>query len=230
MKYSEEKKQFIYNNYDINIDKQPKKGIIGALIGIIPGSVLWLVLTFYTPFGGTMGIVIAIGLIYGFTFKANYITYKIKNLLLLLGFFIMILLTSIITSYTLYYEYTHEVISKDNLKDVTESFITDLNNNGQTVEANEKFLKDTYNINGFNDKKGFNELAKKTLGEVYMEEHKVSCVPDNAIGAIKCLYPFVAYDRDIGKPFIYNIVSGLIFSILTSSIMLKFNRFKPLEF
>ena len=142
----------------------------------------------------------------------------------------MVVLTSIITSYTLYYEYTRDVISDANLKDVTDSFITDLKNNGQSLEANEQFLKSTYNINGFDDKKGFNELAKKTLGEVYMEEHKVSCVPDNAIGAIRCLYPFVAYDREIGKPFIFNILSGLIFSILTSSIMLKFDRFKPLEF
>lgn len=230
MKYSEEKKAFIDNKYDFIIDKQPKKGILGALIGLIPGSILWLLLTFFTPFGGTMGIAITIGIIWGFTIKANYITFKIKNLLLLLAFFVMVVLTSIITSYTLYYEYTRDVISDANLKDVTDSFITDLKNNGQSLEANEQFLKSTYNINGFDDKKGFNELAKKTLGEVYMEEHKVSCVPDNAIGAIRCLYPFVAYDREIGKPFIFNILSGLIFSILTSSIMLKFDRFKPLEF
>lgn len=230
MKYSEEKKDFIDKNYDFEIDKQPKKGVIGALIGLIPGSILWLLLTFYTPFGGTMGIVITLGLIIGFTNKANYITYKIKNLLILLGFVTMVILTSIITSYTLYYEYTHEVISETNLKEVRESFITDLKNNGQSTETNENFLKDTYNINGFNDTKGFNNLAKQTLGDVYMEEHNVSCVPDNPIGAIRCLYPFVAYDREIGKPFIYNLVSGLIFSLLTSSIILKFDRFKPLEF
>lgn len=230
MKYSEEKKTFIDDKYDFSIDKQPKKGFIGALIGLIPGSILWLLLTFYTPFGGTMGIPITIGTIWGFKARGNYITTKIKNLLLLLTFFVMIILTSVITSYTLYYEYTKDVISEANLKDVTDSFITDLKNNGQSVDANEQFLKNTYNINGFGDKKGFNNLAKKTLGEVYMEEHKVSCVPDNAIGAIRCLYPFVAYDREIGKPFIYNILSGLIFSILTSSIMLKFDRFKPYEF
>ena len=83
MKYSEEKKAFIDNKYDFIIDKQPKKGILGALIGLVPGSILWLLLTFFTPFGGTMGIAITIGIIWGFTIKANYITFKIKLTLMI---------------------------------------------------------------------------------------------------------------------------------------------------
>ena len=216
-----------FDDYDIK--RYPLKGIIGALLGMIPGCILWLILGFYTPIGGTMGILITIGLIIGFYKGANYITYKIKNLLMLLGFTTMLLLSCCITAYTIHNQYINEVISEQNVYEITESFITDLNNNGRTKETNEQFLKDTYNINWFNDKKGFNKLAKDTLGEVYMEEHKVSCVPNNPINAFRCLYSFILNDNDISKPFIYTLISGIIFSILTCSIIIKFDSFKPLD-
>ena len=243
MRYSEDKGSYIkesnynktsdkplFDKFDEEYVKYPMKGAFGAFLGFIPGCILWLVLSYFTPFGGSMGIILAIGGLLGYRFLGKYMSYKVKNILLCFSFLLMIILTSIITSYTLYVQYTEDVLDQDSIDELRENFVTDLRNNGKTTEETEQLLKDTYNINGFNDTKGLNNFVIKTLADSYKDDHKVSCVPDTPINAIKCLYQSLSNNHRIAKPFFFNIISGLVLCIITATIMLKINYFKPENF
>ena len=106
MRYSEDKGSYIKeSNYNKTSDKPlfdkfdeeyvnyPMKGAFGAFLGFIPGCILWLVLSYFTPFGGSMGIILAIGGLLGYRFFGKYMSYKVKNILLCFFFFFMNILT-----------------------------------------------------------------------------------------------------------------------------------------
>lgn len=238
MKYSEEKGAYKatddktkfseFNNE--TIEKKPAMGALGAFIGFIPGSILWLLLSYYTPFGGSMGIILAVGSLLGYRLLGKYMTYKVKNILVGTSLLIMILLTSVITAYTLYVQYTDEVLQQDSIDELRESFVTDLHNNGKTTEETEQLLRDAYNIDGFDDIDGLNKFVIKTLGETYMDSHKVTCVPDTPFNAIKCLYQSLSYNRSISKPYFFNIISGFVLCLVSAIILLRFEYFKPENF
>lgn len=220
----------LFDKFDNEIVKYPKKGSLGAFLGFIPGCILWLILSYYTPFGGSMGIILTIGSLLGYRLLGKYMSYKVKNVLLCISFFLIIILTSIITSYTLYVQYTEDVLDQDSIDELRENFVTDLRNNGKTPEETEQLLKDTYNINGFNDIKGLNNLVIETLADSYKDSHKVSCVPDKPMNAMKCLYQSLSNNHTIAKPFFFNIISGIILCIITATIMFKIEYFKPENF
>lgn len=220
----------LFDKFDKEYIKYPKKGALGAFLGFIPGSILWLILSYFTPFGGSMGIILAMGSLLGYRFFGKYMSYKVKNILLYICFFLIIILTSMITSYTLYVQYTEDVLNQDSIDELRENFVTDLRNNGKTTEETEQLLRDTYNIDGFDDIKCLNKLVIETLADSYKDSHKVSCVPDNPINAIKCLYQSLSNNHRIAKPFFFNIVSGLVLCIITATIILKMNYFKPENF
>ena len=116
MSYSEEKGTYIqesnynktsdkplFDQFDEEYVKYPMKGAFGAFLGFIPGCILWLVLSYFTPFGGSMGIILAIGSLLGYRLFGKYMSYKVKNIMLFFFLLLMIILISLITLYTLYF-------------------------------------------------------------------------------------------------------------------------------
>ena len=64
----------LFDKFDNEIVKYPKKGSLGAFLGFIPGCILWLILSYYTPFGGSMGIILTIGSLLGYRLLGKYMS------------------------------------------------------------------------------------------------------------------------------------------------------------
>lgn len=206
--------------------KHPKRGILGFILAIIPGSILWLILAYYTALAGLDACLITISGFVGFRKLGGYMSKNVKNIILFTIFILIFFLTSVITTYTLYTQYNKDVIKQTTIDELRESFLTALKNNGQTEEQNNDLLKNKYHINGFEDTEGLNRFVKETIAKSYKESHKVSTVPDTIPNAIVCMFQSLAYNRTIAKPFLLNIISGIVISILTSSFLLKMKYFE----
>ena len=214
-------------NFEEELAKKPRSGAFLALIFTIPGSILWIILAYYTPFASLMGTFIMIGAMLGFRIGGKYMTKKTKNNLVIMVSILMFALTSGVTAFTLYKQYNEDVIKQSTIDELRESFVTDLKNNGKTLEETEEILRNNYGINGFSDIDGLNNFVKKTLGDTYRDSHRVSNIPDTPTGAVLCLFQSLAYNTTIAKPYFMNILCGIVIAILTSSGLIKTKYFRP---
>jgi len=221
------KENFYYEeDFEEELARKPLNGAFLACIYSIPGSILWIILAYYTPFASLMGAFIMLGAMLGFKKGAKYMNPKIKTSLLIFSSLLMFVLTTGITSYTLYKQYNQDVIKQATIDELRESFITDLNNNGKSTEETNEMLMNKYGINGLSDIDGLNNFVKKTLADSYKDSHRVKNVPDTPTGSVLCLFQSLAYNRTIAKPYFMNILCGVVIAILTASGLLKLKYFK----
>lgn len=226
LKYNNDYHYYSEADFEEELAKKPVNGALLSCIFMIPGSILWVILTYYTPFASLIASFIILCAMYGFKIGGKYMTPKTKNSLVVTVSFLIFVLTTAVTSYTLYKQYTEDVIKQSTIDELREAFITDLKNNGKTTAETEEMLRNKYGINGFNDIEGLNNFVKKTLGDTYKDSHRVSNVPDTPIGAVLCLFQSLAYNTTIAKPYFMNIICGIVIAILTSSGLIKTKYFR----
>ena len=228
LNYNNDYHYYSETDFEEELAKKPSAGAFLACIFMIPGSILWIILSYYTPFASLMGALIMLSAMYGFKIGGKYMTVKTKNSLVVTVSILMFILTTLVTSFTLYKQYNEDVIKQSTIDELRESFITDLKNNGKTAEETDEMLKNNYGINGLNDIDGLNNFVKKTLGDTYKDSHRVSNIPDTPTGAVLCLFQSLAYNNTIAKPYFMNILCGIIIAILTSSGLIKTKYFRSI--
>lgn len=207
--------------------KSPGKGALLAILGSIPGSIIWIILAYYTAFASISALIITLGALVGFKIGGKYMTYKTKSKIVIYCSCLIFILTSGVIAYTLNKQYYNVVITQASIDEVREEFITNLHNNGKSAEETDKMLQSEYGINGINDIDGLNNIVINTLGEAYKDSHRVATVPDTPINSVLCLYQSLIYNSTIAKPFFFNVFSGIVICFLTASGLLRTNYFKP---
>ena len=228
LRYNNDYHYYSEADFEEELSKKPGNGAFLAFIFTIPGSILWIILSYYTPFASLTGALIMLSAMYGFKIGGKYMTVKTKNSLVVTVSILMFILTTAVTSFTLYKQYNEDVIKMSTIDELRESFVTDLKNNGKTLEETEEMLRNNYGINGFNDIDGLNNFVKKTLGDTYRDSHRVSNIPDTPTGAVLCLFQSLAYNTTIAKPYFMNILCGIVIAILTSSGLIKTKYFRSI--
>jgi len=110
-----------------NIKENIFLGLIGSIIGCLPGFIAWLILGYFMISPSVMGLLIMLGSAYAYKYSAN--SMKLIGLIIsiLIGFIFIILANEITNAYTLYTEYVNQF--DINLFDVYKAMPYYINNN-----------------------------------------------------------------------------------------------------
>ena len=83
-------------------------GLLGSIIGCLPGFIIWLVLGYFMISPTAMALIIMLGSAYAYKYSAN--SMKLPGLIisLIVGFAFVILANEVTNAYTLYTEYINQ--------------------------------------------------------------------------------------------------------------------------
>lgn len=204
-------------NNSIDDNDTPKRpyliGSIGALFGIMPGIILWIILYLIDFFPAIMGFIIIGGALLGFQ-KTGATVNKLGALICLL-----IALTSIaiaecsLEARSLRIDYKNTV-TEESSEEIKEIFIESFKTSGLTDEDINNRLKEKYNINGLEDTDGLNQLSKEMQDNSYMSEHNLTKVPDSFINSYLCLNDYTETSSINSKDFYSDLLIGFAFTLL----------------